>query len=425
MASKYLSYSGLQTLWAKIKAFFLPLTGGTLSGWIKAPSARFANTWYGISFGRTTGTPVETILYTGIKWTSSSHMPVVHITGYAYGLASPVEFKIGFYIYNGKIGWSGCTNMGSWKPDIYLFKNTVNGVDYVAVGLAGSCYYLQLSADLQDEMGKFANVVTDSAAWSWSFLTSTGTIPATDDGTTCVKVPYKADILGVTAGQNTTNADHYVTFVDSNNSTRGIEDLYTTSKLKVNPSTGDITTSGKVMVGTGGTNSYLASDSSTNIYLKNSTGAVLVCDGAVVRRGASVTSATLGNSSYYWAGVYSKLVSIDSNSAGAAIHLGFNRANFNYINVPTGGTLAVSINGSGGTNTFLAIDSSAVYPGYHNATVNLGTTSYYWKNVYGDSFIKKGGTSSQFLKADGSVDSNTYLTSVSEMSESDITAICT
>ena len=32
-------------------------------------------------------------------------------------------------------------------------------------------------------------------------------------------------------------------------------------------------------------------------------------------------------------------------------------------------------------------------------------------NVYGNSFVKAGGTASQFLKADGSVDSNAYLTS--------------
>lgn len=170
-----------------------------------APSIRIANTYYGISFGRTTNTPVETILHTGIKWVSSSHMPVIHITGYAYGLQSPVEFKIGFYIYGNKIGWSGATNMGSWEPDIYLFKDTRNGTDYVAVGLAGSCYFLQLSVDLQDEMGKFNSVV--STDWSWDFLTTTGTIPSADDGTTCVKVSYKASIFGAKYANITTTSN--------------------------------------------------------------------------------------------------------------------------------------------------------------------------------------------------------------------------
>lgn len=182
--------------------------GDTMSGNLKVPAVRVANTYYGISFDRTTSTPVETILYTGIKWVSGSHMPVVHITGYAYGLSSPVEFKIGFYIYGGKIGWCGVTNMGSWNPTVYLFKYTKQSVEYVAIGLSGSCYFLQLSADVQDEMGKFASIVTDSSAWTWAFLTSAGTIPAVDDGTTCVQVGYKADILNpAKVNGHTVNSD--------------------------------------------------------------------------------------------------------------------------------------------------------------------------------------------------------------------------
>lgn len=170
-----------------------------------APSIRIANTYYGIAFGRTIDTPKETILHTGIKWVGSTHMPVIHITGYAYGLQSPVEFKIGFYIYGDKIGWSGATNMGSWEPDIYLFKDTRSETNYVAVGLAGSCYFLQLSVDLQDEMGKFNNVIPTD--WSWDFLTTKGTIPSADDGTTCVKVPYKASIFGAKYASITTTSN--------------------------------------------------------------------------------------------------------------------------------------------------------------------------------------------------------------------------
>ena len=42
---------------------------------------------------------------------------------------------------------------------------------------------------------------------------------------------------------------------------------------------------------------------------------------------------------------------------------------------------------------------------------DLGKSDRAWANVYSTKFIKPNGTSSQFLKADGSVDSNTYLTS--------------
>lgn len=180
------------------------LTGDTMTGDLIVPKTRIANTYYGVSFGRTGGTPVETILYTGIKWISSQHMPIVHITGYAYGLHSPVEFKIGFYIYQNKIGYCGVTNMGAWQPQVYLFKYTQDSIDYVAVGLAGSCYYLQLCVDIQDEMGKFTGIDVDEEKWSWSFLTTAGTIPDPDGGTTCIQVPYKANIL---KPANATHAD--------------------------------------------------------------------------------------------------------------------------------------------------------------------------------------------------------------------------
>lgn len=180
------------------------LTGDTMTGDLIVPRTRIANTYYGVSFGRTTRTPVETILYTGIKWMSGKHMPIVHITGYAYGLNSPVEFKIGFYIYQDKIGWCGVTNMGAWQPQVYLFKHTKDSVDYVAVGLAGSCYFLQLCADIQDQMGKFTGINLDAEKWSWSFLTTVGTIPTADAGVSCIKVPYKANIL---KPANATHAD--------------------------------------------------------------------------------------------------------------------------------------------------------------------------------------------------------------------------
>lgn len=226
MGKEYLDKAGLTYFWSKIKAYVanavkvtgvkgnaessyrtgnvnitaanvgaVGKNGDTMTGNLIVPAIRAANTYYGLTFGRTTSTPVETILYTGIKWDSGSHMPVIHITGYAYGLQSPVEFKIGFYIYSDKIGWCGATNMGSWEPTVYLFKHTVDSQDYVAVGLAGSCYFLQLQADLQDEMGKFTHTNLDSSLWSWAFLTTTGNIPTPDGGVTCIAVPYKANIL--------------------------------------------------------------------------------------------------------------------------------------------------------------------------------------------------------------------------------------
>ena len=159
-------------------------------------SMRARNMVYGVARGSTTGTPTATILHTGIKWASGSYMPVLHFTGYAYGLQSPVEFKVGFYIYSDKIGYCGATNMGAWKPEIRLFRETRNNVDYVAVALVGKCYFLGLSVGLQEEMANVSsNIDLSSDKWSFEFLTTYTTDDIPDGNTpphaTCCTVPYK------------------------------------------------------------------------------------------------------------------------------------------------------------------------------------------------------------------------------------------
>lgn len=159
-------------------------------------SMRARNAVYGLARGQTTGTPTATILHTGIKWTSGSYMPVLHFTGYAYGLQSPVEFKVGFYIYSDRIGYCGATNMGAWKPEIRLFRETRDSVDYVAVALIGSCYYLGLSVGIQEEKGSIPSTIDlTPSKWSFEFLTSYTTDDIPDGNTpphaTCCTVPYK------------------------------------------------------------------------------------------------------------------------------------------------------------------------------------------------------------------------------------------
>ena len=216
---------------------------------------RIANTVYGVSFDRTSGNAKETILKTGIKWVSSAHMPVVHVTGYAYGLHAPVEFKIGFYIYNNAIGYCGVTNMGAWDPDVYLYKYTRDSEDYVAIGFAGTCYFLQLQADVQDEMGKFGSIELANANWSWEFLTTEGNIPTPDAGVTCIKVPYKANILNPSKVNGHTVAvdvpsgakftDTTYTFADGTNGFTVTPAGGTAKTVKVTPSiTDNITGSG-------------------------------------------------------------------------------------------------------------------------------------------------------------------------------------
>ena len=154
---------------------------------------------------------------------------------------------------------------------------------------------------------------------------------------------------------NITNAaTYYLTFVDSNNTNPLEESVFTTAKLAINPSTGT------VFINNGTTS--IGADNTSTIWLKNSSGIPLVAESNVVRRGASLTTGQLGSTTYPWAGVYTKYVWIDSNSAGATAHINFNRTNYNYLTIPTGGTLAVSVNGSSGANTRLGVDNTSVFP---------------------------------------------------------------
>ena len=59
---------------------------------------------HNVLFASTNTTPQETVIHTKIKYASGSYMPVIRIYGYAYGLQSPIEFKLAFYIYSGNMG---------------------------------------------------------------------------------------------------------------------------------------------------------------------------------------------------------------------------------------------------------------------------------------------------------------------------------
>ena len=53
------------------------------------------------------------------------------------------------------------------------------------------------------------------------------------------------------------------------------------------------------------------------------------------------------------------------------------------------------------------ITPAGVYP-KTSSTYNLGSTSFFWKEVYANKFVTKNGTSSQFVKGDGTLDSTSY-----------------
>lgn len=69
-------------------------------------------------------------------------------------------------------------------------------------------------------------------------------------------------------------------------------------------------------------------------------------------------------------------------------HIAFSRADWNYIKAPIGGSIAFVPNGRdiSETGAVLTINDNEVIPGQNNDSINLGTSSYKWKNVYATTF---------------------------------------
>ena len=146
-------------------------------------------------------TPTEFAIWSKIKFVSGSHMPVVRVYGYAYGLQSPIELKIGFYIFNNELGWCGCINQGAWQPDVYLWKYTKDEVDYVAIGLKGSCYFCGFQVDIQiGASGSFETVLTEGWTTSHNGADTTQTIIPAEGTDKCIKVYYKTIKTSISGG---------------------------------------------------------------------------------------------------------------------------------------------------------------------------------------------------------------------------------
>ena len=157
-----------------------PLTGVSSGSW------QIGEKIFNVAHCLYTGTPTEILIKTGIPFVSSSHMPVIHIEGYAYGLQSPIELKIGYYVYGGAHGWCGAVSMGAWRPTIKLFTYLVGSDKYTGIALIGNIYYPQFAVHVQTEMG--GNYTTGWTIESNMADNTVYSMPNTD----VVTVPYKS-----------------------------------------------------------------------------------------------------------------------------------------------------------------------------------------------------------------------------------------
>ena len=127
----------------------------------------------------------EIVIKTKIPFGSGSGMPVIHLYGYAYGNATPIELKVAFYVYLEDFINVGATSLGAWKPDVKLFTYVDAGTTYVALALVGSIYYPRFTINFLD----IWNSTSRDFSMGWSVETSLSTtIEGTDN---LITVPYK------------------------------------------------------------------------------------------------------------------------------------------------------------------------------------------------------------------------------------------
>ena len=162
----------------------------------------------------------EIVIYTKIPFTA--RMPLIHIRGFAYGEAKPIDLKIAFYAFTDTDEFTGytATANGGWRPDIYLFTYTEDARDYIAVGFKNIVgYFARFTVDLYD---KWSNNSNYSKGWTIDYVLSNDTTGKTlilDNRK--VQVPYAKtpveDIggLGTAATKNTGTTSGSVPVIES------------------------------------------------------------------------------------------------------------------------------------------------------------------------------------------------------------------
>lgn len=99
---------------------------------------------------KSTETPDEIIIKTKIPFFSGHVMPLIHLKGYAYGVQSPIELTVAFYIYSDAFSSAGATSTCPWDPIIYLSTYTEDSQKYVALSLNKSIYFPRFVVDYTD-----------------------------------------------------------------------------------------------------------------------------------------------------------------------------------------------------------------------------------------------------------------------------------
>ncbi len=269
-----------------------------------------------------------------------------------------------------------------WSGSVYV---EVSSSAAVWGGITGT---LSNQTDLQNALNAKLNVTTAAS----TYVPYTGATGAVNLGAYDLKVNELTIGKGTSSLSNNTALGHDALFhITTGNYNTGVghEALHNTTTGEYNTALGQ---SALFTNTTGGQNTAIG----LNALLSNTSGGSNTALGL-----DSLQHNTTGSSNValgYNAGSHITGGTTPNTTSGTSIYIGRDtRANAN------GGSNEIVIGHAttGNGSNSVTIGNSSITANYLKGSVNAG------------SFVKSGGTSSQFLKADGSVDSSTYLTSAS------------
>jgi hypothetical protein len=260
----------------------------------------------------------------------------------------------------------------------------------------------------------------DAADYSYTFPAASGTIALTSNLSSYV--PYSGATTSVNLGFNllTTNSINL-----DGNSASGVLNIKSNSSITTSGAGYVSLVSGNVnqlsFVFNGGNSATFTSVSlsaSRTYSLPDANGTIVLGSGTIgaVAYFTDNGSVVNGSSNHYWDNANNRLgianstpsYNLDVNGTGRFTGaLSGTSASF----ASSGGGDTFTINHSSGSGIALNITKGGNGEGlYINKTSGTGNAATIIGTLNATTLVKSGGTSSQFLKADGSVDSSTYLT---------------
>ncbi|MDR3706646.1 MAG: hypothetical protein P4L28_12165 [Paludibacteraceae bacterium] len=241
--------------------------------------------------------------------------------------------------------------------------------------------------------------------------------------------PLKLGTVRAYLGNNTAKTGAWINECDGNNlATLRFERLYDKAdKTDVNTALGKKADLVNGFVPSAQLPSYV-DDVIEGIYTNATT--FTVSGTAITLETGKIYVSTDNNNQYRWSGT--TLIQINSTDLSGYVNLTSAqtidgvKTFIEPIRVSFGGLVGISTYFGIVDNTSAGVrfEAGTVYP-IHDEEYSLGRDGRYFHEARAASFIVKNGTASQFLKADGSLDSNTYITTDNYQNFVDLTSVQT